>query len=164
MLPNKLFNIQQEYIQLLGQIEEADGEITPEIDKALQFTERRLQSEGASIACLIKTLEYWTENVESEIKRLESIRTRANKGKELLKNRLSEAMQQFGLDRIVDPFITISFRKSEAVEITEESAIPIDYQEPQPPKISKTKIKDAIKKGIEVPGATLVPRKHLQIK
>jgi hypothetical protein len=165
MLPaNKLFQISQDYMQLLGLIEEAEGEVTPEIDQQLQFTEHRLRTEASNVACLIKTIDYWTDSVEQEIKRLEEIRRKAIKGKELLKNRLSAAMQQFGIERLVDPYITMSFRKSEAVEVTDETMIPETYLEPQPSKIDKLKIKDALKKGVAVPGAELVQRKNLQIK
>lgn len=165
MLPSNynLFNIQREYMQLLGQIEEAEGEITPEIDAALQFTKSRLEAEGADLAAVIKTLDYWQESVEQEIKRLEAIRQRANKGKELLKNRLSEAMQQFGVERIFTNTMTVTLRKAEAVHVTDERLIPAEYLEPQPPKISKALIKSAIKAGQNVPGAELEQRKHLRI-
>lgn len=151
-------------MQLLGKIEEAEGEITPEIDEQLQFTDVSLRTEASNVACLIKTIDYWTDSLEQEIKRLENTRAKAIKGKELLKNRLSAAMQQFGIERLVDPYITISFRKSEAIEVTDEALIPETYLEPQPPKINKLKIKDAVKMGVAVPGAELVQRKNLQIK
>lgn len=161
---SKLFNIQKEYMQLLSQIEEAEGEITPEIEAALQFTAAKLQAEGGEIGAVIKMLEYWEDTVEQELKRLEGLKIKAKRGKELLKNRLSQAMQQFGIERITSSTITISFRKSEGVEILDESAIPAAYFEPQPPKLSRTLIKDAIKAGKLVPGAEITQRKNLQIK
>lgn len=165
MLPaNKLFNIQQEYVALLGQIEEADGEITPEIDQALTFTHSKLHTEGADVAAVIKTLEYWQESIETEIGRLEAIRKRAIKGKELLKNRLSEAMQQFGIERIFTNTMTVSLRAADSVEITDERLIPAEYLDPVPPKVSKLRIKGDIKAGMDVPGAELVTKKHLLIK
>lgn len=161
---SNLFNIQKEYIQLLSQIEEAEGEITPEIDQALQFTAQKLQDEGGEIGAVIKTLEYWEDTIEKELKRLDGLKVKAKRGKELLKNRLSQAMQQFGIERIESNTITISFRKSEGVEILDESAIPAAYFEPQPPKLSKTLIKDAIKAGKLVPGAEITQRQNIQIK
>lgn len=161
---NKLFHIQQQYVQLLGQVEEADGEITPEIDKALQFTEQRLRLEGADVAYAIKTLEYWEDDLTKEIERLEKMKAKAVKSSELFRSRLKSAMEQFGVERIADNYITISFRKSEAVEIASEALIPLEYKDPVPPKISKSRIKDALKTGKDVPGAELVQRKNLQIK
>lgn len=160
----KLYAIQQEYIDLLECIEASDGEITPEIDKALQLNQQQMQEAGVNIGLSIKALGYSEDVLNMEIERLTAYRQKVQKAKELLKNRLAAAMQQFGIERISSPIITLSFRKSEAIEITEESAIPAAYTEPQPPKISKTKIKEAINEGIMIPGASLVTRQNLIIK
>src|ERR1043165_48965 len=160
---NNLFSLQHEYIRLLGQIEESEGEITEEIDQALQFTEQRLRNEGAEVAAVIKTMDYWQDSVEAEIKRLEAIKSRLTKGKELLKNRLSGAMQQFGIERIFTDTMTVSLRSSTAVKITDERLIPNYYTMPQPPKILKEMIKASLKAGEDVPGAELEQRKHLRI-
>lgn len=161
---NSLYNIQVEYLQLLEKIEEADGEITEEIDKALQFNGARLQAEGINVGLMVKTIDTWIDDIDGERKRLEELWSKACKAKELLKNRLSGAMQQYGIERISSPTLTISFRKSEAVEITDETAIPADYLIQPPAFPGKTKIKEAIKQGIAVPGAELVQRENLQIK
>jgi hypothetical protein len=151
-------------MQLLGKIEEAEGEITEEIDKALQFNEQRLQAEGINVGMLIKTLDYWIDDIYEELNRLGRLLEKAQKSKELLKNRLSGAMQQYGIERLSSPTLTVSFRKSEAVEITDESAIPAEYLIQPPAYPGKTRIKEAIKAGITVPGAELVTRSNLQIK
>lgn len=161
---NQLFHIQKEYVQLLGLIEEAEGEITDQIDKALQFTEDRLRKEGANVAFAIKTLEHWGEDLEREIERLTSLQRKANKGIDLLSNRLKSAMEQFGIERITNTYVTISFRKSEAVEITDEAMVPLSYKDQPPLKVSKTRIKEDMKKGVVIPGAELVQRRNLQIK
>ncbi len=165
MLPsNQLFNIQREYQQLLGLIEESEGELTPEIDQALQFTEQKMQEVGVNIGGVIKTLGYWADDITAEIERLESLLAKANKGRELLKTRLSVAMHQFGIERISSPTITISFRKSEAVEIEDEFDLPVEYFDQQAPKVSKIRIREALKAGVYVPGAELVTRSNIQIK
>lgn len=161
---NKLFPIQREYMQLLGQIEEAEGEITEEIDQALTFTRERLMNEGAEVASVIKTMEYWQDTVEAEINRLEGIRAKALKSKELLKNRLLGAMQQFGIERIFTNTMTISLRSADSVEVLDASLIPEEYLDPAEPRISKLRIKSDLKAGIDVPGAEIVTKKHLLIK
>lgn len=161
---NKLFPIQQEYMQLMMQVEDAEGELTPEIEQALQFTEKRLQSEGAEIGYVIKSWQYMEDTLEREIERLNKLKARISKSKEYVKTRLSDAMQQFGIERIVGDTITISFRKSEAVDIVDDKLIPANYKDQPPPKIMKTRIKDDINKGIVVPGAEIIHRKNLQIK
>lgn len=166
MLPlsNSLYNIQRQYLELLGKIEEAEGEVTPEIEAALELTVGNMQEVGINIGQMVKTLEYWNEVVDKEINRLDGLKKKAEKTKDFLKERLYGAMVRFDIDRISSPTITISFRKSEAVEIYSETLIPPIYLDAQAPKISKTRIKDAIKSGRDVPGAEIIERKHLQIK
>lgn len=161
---SKLFNIQQQYLQLMIQIEEAEGELSPENEQLLQFTEQRLKSEGAEIGYVIKSWQYMQTTLESEIERLIKMKAKIAMSKELLKNRLSDAMQQFGIERITGDTIAISFRKSEAVAIDNQALIPSHFLDQQQPKVSKDRIKTAIKAGKEVPGASLVQRNNLQIK
>jgi len=145
-------------------VEESEGEITPEIDEALTLTQDQLRDAALNIGFVIKDLEYSAEVVEAEMSRLSELKSKITKGKELLKNRLSESMQLFGIERIESPTLKLSFRKSEAVEISDEQEIPAAYLNHPPPKPDKTKIKEAIKSGEPVPGAQLVERKNLQIK
>ncbi len=62
---------------------------------------------------------------------------------------------------------TLSYRKSEAVKIDDQSKIPFEYirtPEPPAPQPDKTAIKEALKAGQLVPWATIEVRKNLQIK
>lgn len=166
MLPqsSNLFQIQHQYLELMRQVEDAEGEITPEIDQALSITENRLMEAAVNIAGIIKTFDYNEDIVKAEIDRLTNLKHKIAKSKELLKNRLSQSMQQFGIDRIESPTLTLSFRKSKAVEIIDELEIPAVYFNQPPPKPDKTAIKEAIQHGEEVPGAELVERLNLQIR
>ena len=53
---------------------------------------------------------------------------------------------------------------SEAVEVLDEDAIPSDYFEAVSPRLSKSKIKAAIKSGVEVAGAVIVKRQGVVIQ
>ena len=62
---------------------------------------------------------------------------------------------------------TLSYRKSEATNILDESLIPTQYlktPEPPAPKPDKPAIKEALKAGIVIPGAEIETRQNLQIK
>ena len=64
-----------------------------------------------------------------------------------------------------DAEIQVAMRKSSAVEIRDDSALPPDFwRETVKRDPDKTLIKQAIKDGHEVPGAQLVERVSLQIK
>lgn len=60
--------------------------------------------------------------------------------------------------------VKIAFRKSESVEVTDISKIDNDYLKYAEPTADKTKIKKALKEGIDLQGVRLVERKNIQIK
>jgi hypothetical protein len=61
--------------------------------------------------------------------------------------------------------VELAWRKSEAVEITDEFKVPDQFIKiEQVSKIDKLAIKENIKAGEEVPGAVLVTRQNLTVK
>ena len=59
---------------------------------------------------------------------------------------------------------TISYRKSEGVEVADEAAVPDEFLVPQPPKVDKAALKAALKNGAVIAGAQIVERQNIQIK
>lgn len=57
-----------------------------------------------------------------------------------------------------------SYRKSQAVEVTDAEKIPAPYLIVQEPKVDKSGIKKALKAGEDIPGAKLVERNNLSIR
>ena len=90
---------------------------------------------------------------------------RADEAKaDALKSALMRAMQAINADKIKTNLFTLSVTKNPpAVEITEQSLIPSDFYVNKP-QLDKQKIKDALKSGLPVAGATLVQRVSLRIK
>lgn len=152
-------------MRLLFEIEENDGLLEPEQEQALILTEEEFQDKATSYGFVVKTFDDTADTIDKEIKRLQDLKKKAQRRSELFKTQLSEAMIQFGVTEIVSPFLKLSFRKSEAVEIEDEKLIDSEYVESKVVStISKTKIKEAIKAGIVVKGASLVKKENLQIK
>lgn len=162
--PLSLFAIMQEHLQLVDQVADADGEVTPELETALGLNGDQLQAKATSVAYVIKTVDYNIDVLDKEIARLQELKTKAAKAKEFLMQRLSEAMQLFGIERLDGGNIKLFFRKSEAVEIFAQPYLPDEFLEWKDPIPNKKKIKEAIKAGEEVPGARLITRQNLQIK
>lgn len=73
-------------------------------------------------------------------------------------------MRTVGKTKFKTALFSYGFRKSQAVEITNESELPSWALIEQAPKISKTEIKEHLKNGETVPGAKLVENESLQIK
>ena len=74
-------------------------------------------------------------------------------------------MDAVGKAKLETPKVVVSFRKSKAIQIDDEAAVPAAFKsEVVSVKIDKTLIKQAIQLGQEVPGAALVENRNLQIR
>lgn len=69
------------------------------------------------------------------------------------------AGEKYKSDRAV-----VSYRKSEAVKVTDLTKIPLEYMTMADPAPNKTAIKAALKKGEEIEGAELVTKQNMSIK
>ena len=59
---------------------------------------------------------------------------------------------------------SISYRKSEAVEIADLNSVPDEFLVPQPPKVDKAGLKEAIKGGAVIDGVTIAEKQNIQIR
>lgn len=145
---------------ILACIDPETGEL---IDEAALVS---LQMERAD---KIRNVALWVKNLNASVVALKAERDAfdermkaAQKKADGLKKYLANALQgqKFSTDEC-----TVSFRRSAAVTVFDEAALPAEYVAE---KISKTPdkaaIKAAIKSGIEVPGAVLVDNLRVQIK
>ena len=71
---------------------------------------------------------------------------------------------ELGGQKMKEPEFTISYRKSEAVEIADLNAVPDEFLVPQPPKVDKIGLKEAIKGGAVIGGVTIAEKKNILIK
>ena len=160
-----IFLIQNEYQLLINQIIEAEGEITSEIEKALTINKEQLQSKAVDYSYVIKQLDSDCEQIDAELKRLQQLKKVRTNLAERLKNTISNAMNLYEVEKIETPLIKLSFRNSESVEITNESQLdPCFIVTKTVTSPDKKAIKDAIKSGVLVEGATISYNKNLQIK
>lgn len=71
---------------------------------------------------------------------------------------------ELGGKKMKEAEFTISYRKSEAVEVADEAAVPDEFRIPQPDKIDRAALKAALKNGAVIAGAQIVERQNIQIK
>ena len=160
-----IFLIQNEYQLLINQIIEADGELTSEIETALTINKEQLQSKAVDYSYVIKQLDSDCEQIDAELKRLQQIKKVRTNLAERLKNTISDAMNLYEVEKIETPLIKLSFRNSESVEITNESQLDACFIVTKTVSTpDKKAIKDAIKSGVFVEGATISYNKNLQIR
>ena len=126
--------------------------------------ERESKIEG--VACWIKDLKAEVEALKNEKQALAERQKVAENKAESLKKWLAYALQG---EKFKTPKCAISFRKSEAVEVTDEGLNNLmkehdellTYKAPEP---NKTKIKQALKDGLSVAGVQLVQNTSVIIK
>ena len=162
---SSLYHIAGSYLEIADQLMESGGEITPELETALEINKEQLHEKAGNYALVILEFEHRNTAVDEAIKRLTELKKSRANAADVLKHRLKSAMGLYGIEKIESDFVKLSFRKSEAVEIEDESKVPAMYKEQViTEKIDKKAIKDALKEGAEIPGVKLEKRSNLQIK
>jgi uncharacterized protein YktB (UPF0637 family) len=158
-----LFNITAEALQLASALEE--GEITAELETSLVINQEELQQKAINYAYVIKTVEYDISAIDEELKRLQAVKKAKNNVIDRMKESVVNAMGIYHMEKISSPTMNLSLRRSESVEVDLTEALPDDF------KITKTTvtpdkvaIKQAIKQGENITGATLKVNYSLQIK
>lgn len=116
----------------------------------------------------VENIALWIKNLLAEAKAIKeekdslAARQKACENKaESLKNYLSSALCG---NKFKTPKVSISFRKSESVQVDDMDKLDDDYLKYAAPTVDKTKVKQALKAGIELQGVQLVTNQNIQIK
>ena len=160
-----IFKIQAEYQQIVNELIENGGELTPELELAMQITKDNFHSKSENYAFITRQFDAEMDIIDNEIKRLQQAKKTREKAIDRLKANIEMAMNTFEVDKIETPLIKISFRKSESVEVEDVNNLPALYKVV---KVSETadklKIKDAIKAGETIEGCYLKTNRNIQIR
>jgi len=158
-----LYEITTEYNDLMLAIEEQEGVLEDEQIEALAINEKELQIKSVAYWEVIKSSKSFEKRIDEEIKRLQAMKKAKNTLVGILTNNLLGAVNLFG--EFNAGLLTFKTRKSTVCVIEDEDAITKDYKTiTVTEKISKTKIKEAIKSGVEVKGAILQENRSLMVK
>ena len=160
-----LYEIKMEYEKALAglTIDETTGEVLG--TEALDEIAGEFDEKAENVALFVKNLLADVDAIKAEADALAQRAAAKKKKADRLKAYLTDAMLGLGREKIETPRVALTFRQSEAVELTDTTKIPQKFVETvTEQKISKTEIKKAIKAGEAVPGAELVTHKNIQIK
>lgn len=113
---------------------------------------------------VIKQFQSDAEMFKTEIDRLTARKKTAENAVERMKAALLLFMQQTGKDKVKAGSFAVSTATTQAVNITDENAIPCIYLVEQPPKIDKAGIKKALKDGEQINGAELINNTGVRIR
>lgn len=155
---------QELYSRLLESADE-DGAVDIEISQALAVKEEEFTEKAVAVASVYRKFDNEIALYEQEIKRLQAYKTRLEKCRDKLKDNLSTACQVVGVTKIDGMYANISFRSSEKTVVDDESLLPEEYFNVTiTRKPNLTKIKEDIRKGIDVQGAHVVSKNNINIK
>ena len=112
---------------------------------------------------IIRQLSADEEMFKAEIDRLTKRKKVCENAQLRLKKRMVDFFEASGIDKLSAGTFKISTAVTQAVNITDESIIPVEFKIAQPDKIDKTAIKTALRTG-DVPGAEIVFNKGVRIR
>lgn len=161
-----LYHIQEDYLRLAATLEDNGGEITEDIEDALQVNKEELEVKGVNYALVIRQMAGEADIIKAEIDRLTKLKKSKEAAADRLKNTIKSAMELYGIHSIKGDLVNITLRNNAAsVVIDNEGDIPAEYvTEKVTTAPDKKAIKAAIDSGVEVPGAYLTVNKSITIK
>jgi len=162
-MENKLMHLYEisDAFNKISEMAETDESLNDYLDAVLMD----LVDKVDNIVMYRRTLELTCDALDSEIDRLTRLKIHHALTAQKLKSYLSYNLHKMGKDKLETEKFRLSFRKSESIEIVDESLIADEYKSVKMVELTdKIRIKKAIKEGIEVKGAILKTTNNLQIK
>ena len=129
--------------------------------EALEQLELERSEKIRNIALWIKNLKSDVTALDAEEKAFKARKDAAKRKAEQLSGYLASVLNG---EKVTGTDFAITWRKSSAVNVLDEKAIPPTFLVPQPPKVDKTGISKALKAGETVTGAELIERQNMTIK
>ena len=124
---SNIYNIKQELLNIFNEIEENEGELTPELEQSLNITQEEFRDKIKSYSNAVKMLENDIIDIKAEKARLNDLQKSKEKTIDRLKTILVEAIEMFGdTSKTGGKFVDygtgkVSIKNSEAVEINEDA-------------------------------------------
>lgn len=141
--------------------ESIDDEV---IQDTMDSIESSIEVKLDNYATIIKELEAQQQKFQSQATAKQQLATTYKKRIHWLKNNMLTSLQLTGKRKIETENFRLSLRKNQAaLDIVDESVIPVDYYKEQYVR-QDAKIKDDLKAGKEVPGAILKQGESVIIK
>lgn len=151
-----LFEIEKE---IMSCVDMESGEII-DIEKLDQLSMER-DTKIENIACWIKNLSAEAAALKEQKQVFADRQKTAENKVESLKRYLATYLNGH---KFATSKVSVSFRKTSSVNVTDMALIPTDYLKYAEPTVDKTAVKAAIKAGVKVPGAEIAEGQSILIK
>jgi hypothetical protein len=164
-----LWQLTQDELSFIALMEENGGEVNDEIIEELAIRRDNFSHKAEAYAKFILKLESEADQAAAEIKRIQALKKAKENTVLRLRESLLAALMVFteedakGIRRYETPLAKLSTRKSQAVEVLDETILPSEFWVIKK-EVSKSTISQAIKDGAEVPGAQMKDNISLSIR
>jgi seryl-tRNA synthetase len=128
-------------------IDKLEASMAEKVEGVLYYADKR-DNTAEVLRKEAKRLTDWAKTLENESARLKAYAL--------------DQVKKVG--KIETEHYRVGTRKSKAVEILDAEKIPLEYLTPQPPKIDKRAIKEALESGKKVRGAAIVINENLSVR
>jgi hypothetical protein len=162
-----LYQLSSKYIEALDFLTDPEMDLPIEaINDTLEGLSGGLEDKAINLAKFLRNLEATAEAIKEAEADMAKRRKAFENRVKWLKSYLKDSMENTGITKIECPFFKLSIQKNPAsVEVFDENLIPEQFKEPVTTwKIDKNAIKEALKNGETVAGATLLNGTRLSIK
>lgn len=156
-----MFQISSKYRELVEELENADGEFTPELLEKLKLTEEDLKQKAEAYGFVIKAKKSRIEHAKNMKKHYDALIKKEEYDIERLEHNLIRAIGIHG--EIKTPSFKFSISPSEVVNIENETEIPKKFLKVAKAEPDISAIKVALKAGEKVKGAVLAKNSNLRI-
>lgn len=169
----KLYELTDAYNAFMEAVENGEIRDPQAIEDTMDSINEEFDEKCEHIALLIKTLTAEADAIKAEAANLTGRAVTKEKTVERLKDYLARNLLMIGQEKLETPRCRLTFRKSEALQIYDEAKLLNALkasgngewaQMKEVLSFDKKAIKDAIKSGTELAGASVVTNKNLQIK
>ena len=160
----KLYELTQNYLNLLDLLE--NPEVPAEmVQAALEEVEGNFEDKVENIIKLIKSVEGDIKAYKEEEMRLSTRRRTLENKVANLKVYLESSLKAIGKKEIKGKLFTLKIQKNApSVVIDDLNTIPKEYLKESLILVDKTKLKEDLKNGLEIPGARLETKESLRIR
>jgi prophage DNA circulation protein len=143
-----------------------DPALEAERQALIDSVDEQIDAKLTSIARVLRNYDAEIEALREEERRLAKKRRARENAAAWLKRYAKQQMEQAGKRKISDGVLTVALQKNPArLKLNiDEAMVPDEYLLPQPPKVDKRGIADALKSGEAIEWAELVQDESVRVR
>lgn len=163
-----LYQLTHEYRDLLHTLSDMDIDAQTVLD-TIESTglQESIAQRTQSRVFVMRSMRAHAEMIDAEIKRLSKLKKHYEQRADALESSTLALLQSADIHVVEGDLMVVKIRSNPpSVEVFDPDQVPTEYlrtPEPPPPAPDKTAIKDALKRGIDIPGARLIQTQRLAV-